>query len=155
MVVVGAVIGKENSADARILEAVETGVVRIAISDASLNELVDVMGKPDVESKITRKPKAAQRLVRTALNIGLMATLHHPRRIHWPNLMDADDSWLLDLALEARPDYIVTRGNGVLRDAPKSGFDAITPPEFVERENLSTALLRAKPTVSKVDYHIS
>ncbi len=85
---------------------------------------------------MTTKPGGLARAISAAVNLVMMGALHRPRSLHWPNLKDANDSWLLDLALESRPDYTVTRDKGVLRDAPKSGFDAITPPEFVERENL-------------------
>lgn len=132
MVVVSAVSGRPDSSDSRILEAVETGEVRLAVSDRWLVELVRVMGKPEVEARIGSPARA----FKMGLDIGVMGFLGRPRRLHWPNLQDPNDSWVLDLALESGADYIITRDKGVLRDAPKSGFDVLTPPEFIRRANL-------------------
>ncbi|MBA2693983.1 MAG: hypothetical protein H0U65_16070 [Rubrobacter sp.] len=109
---------------------------KLAISDAGVSELVRVMSYPDVEALVTTKPGGLARVISAAVNLVTIGTLHHLRSLHWPNLNDANDSWMLDLALEAEPACIVTRDDGVLRDAPKSGFDATAPPEFVKRENL-------------------
>lgn len=136
MVVISAVSGRPGSADARILEAIETGEVRLAISDQYLVELARVMAKPEVSSMVREKPDAPARLFRTAMSIGLMGMLERPRQLDWPNLRDPNDAWILDLALASGADFIVTRDKGVLRDAPKSSFEALTPPEFIRRAEL-------------------
>ncbi len=45
MVVVRGVSGRRDSADSRIVEAIETGMVRLAVSDAGVSELVRVMSR--------------------------------------------------------------------------------------------------------------
>lgn len=132
MVVVSAVSGRPGSSSSRILEAVETGEVRLAVSDQYLIELVRVMGKPEVEAKIGSPSRA----FKMGLDIGVMGLLERPRQLAWPNLQDPDDSWILDLALESGADFIITRDKGVLRDAPRSSFEALTPPQFVRRAEL-------------------
>lgn len=136
MVVVRAVGGRRGSPDARLVEAVETGEIRLATSDAFVNELVRVMGYPQVEALVHSRPGGLARAFRAALNLAMMGELHHPRALHWPNLQDAGDSWLLDLALESRADYIVTRDRGLLRDTPRSGFTTVEPPELLRLINL-------------------
>lgn len=118
MVIVRAIGGRAGSADARIVEAIETGQARLAISDAGVNELIRVMGYPQVEALITTRPGGLARAFRAALNLAMMGTLYYPRGLDWPNLRDPNDAWLLDLALASEADHIVTRDKGMLRDAP-------------------------------------
>ena len=132
MVVVRGIIGRSDSPDVRVLDAMQRGELRLAISDAQLRELRRVMYKPDVESRISIPGRAFE----LGLDIGVMGLLKYPRRLHWPNLGDSADSWILDLALEARVDYIVTRDEGVSRDAPKSGFLVLDPPTLVRSAGL-------------------
>lgn len=138
MVAVGAIIGKRESSDALVFDAIETGEVNIAISDDCLIELVDVVGRPSVANRIKDKADALVKALSLGLNMGTMGFLMHPRRLHWPNLADPKDGWILDLALQAaieledREIYIVSRDTGVLRDAPRSGFVVLTPPLFVK-----------------------
>jgi len=90
------------------------------------------MYKPEVESRMS----IPGRVFELGLDIGVMGLHKYPRRLHWPNLKDPDDSWILDLALEARVDYIVTRDEGVSEDAPKSGFQILDPSTFVQLAGL-------------------
>ena len=52
MIVVSGVIGKRSSSDAQLLEAVETGSVRLALSDAWLIELYRVFAYPDIKKHL-------------------------------------------------------------------------------------------------------
>ena len=45
MIVVSGIIGKPNASDAKVLEAIETGRVRLALSDDWLLELNDVLSR--------------------------------------------------------------------------------------------------------------
>jgi putative PIN family toxin of toxin-antitoxin system len=131
MIVVGGVIGRTTGADAKILHRIETGGVRLASSDAWLRELQDVLTRPVILERVTDPG----RLVRAALTVGIMGALYRPTRFDWPSLSDPKDWWMLDLAFEAGADVIVTRDNKVLKAAPRLGFQAMTPPEFLR--NLS------------------
>jgi hypothetical protein len=55
------------------------------------------MGYPDVEERIGRPVRAFE----TALYIGAMGVMYHPRRLDWPGLGDPGDAWVFDLAYES------------------------------------------------------
>jgi predicted nucleic acid-binding protein len=129
MVVLGAVIGKPTASDARTLRLVETGVLRLASSDAWLRELSDVLSRPEIAGLVSDPG----RVFRAALTVGVMGALYRPARFDWPTLTDPKDWWMLDLAFEAGADFIVTRDTKVLKAAPKLGFEALTPPQLLER----------------------
>ncbi len=105
-----------------------TGEVLLAISDDFLRELSRVVGYRDVEARIASPARA----IRIAPDVGLMGTLHHPRRYGWPSLVDPNDGWLLDLAWEARADYIVTRDGHLNADLPFA-VEVLTPPQVLAR----------------------
>lgn len=136
MVAVGTVIGRRNSADAWVFEAVETGLANIAISDDCLIEMVSVMSRPYVIAQVKDKASATAKALTLGLNVGVMGIFMRPRRLDWPQIADPKDGWILDLALQAateytdREVYIISRDRGVRRDAPKSGFSVLTPPQF-------------------------
>lgn len=127
VVFVGAMLGKETGADARVTRAVATGELRLALSDDALRELVRVLGYPEVEAKVKRPVRAFE----VALAIGLMGMLYRPKRLDWPSLRDPKDGWVFDLAFEAGADFIVTRDAHVLEAGRALGFEARTPPEVV------------------------
>lgn len=132
MVVVGAVIGRRDASSARVVRAVATGEVRLAVSDEGYRELVKVLGYEEVRNKI----KDPVRAFEVALDIGTMAFLYHPRRYDWPSVPDAGDRWVLDLAHESDAEYIVTRDPHFLdnaRDLERLGFTALTPAQFLCR----------------------
>jgi putative PIN family toxin of toxin-antitoxin system len=128
MVVVSGIIGKRSGSDARTLEAIDTGRVRLALSDAWLRELTDVLGR---EFMSEHDPEPG-RAFRAGLTLGLMGTLFRPERLDWVTLRDHNDWWLLDLAYASGADCIVTRDRRVLEAATQLGFDALMPPAFLE-----------------------
>lgn len=128
MVVVGGIMGRREGARARVLDAVATGEVQLAISDDQLSELVRVMGYEDVEAGIGRPVRAFE----VALDLGSMGIMYHPRRLDWPSLSDPRDRWIFDLAHESGADYIVTFDKPVCRAAEKLGFEAVTPGKLLE-----------------------
>lgn len=125
-VVISALIGQEDAASHRICKAVGTAEVLLAISDAFLIELSHVIGYPDVETRIA----SHARTFRVALDIGVMGTKYRPRRYDWPSLVDPKDGWMLDLAWEARADYIITR-DGHLRTELPFPIEVLTPPQLL------------------------
>jgi putative PIN family toxin of toxin-antitoxin system len=129
-VFISAMIGYEDAASHRVCKAVGSGDVRLAISDDFLRELSRVVGYPEVEAKI---PSVA-RAVRIALDVGVMGTLHHPRRYDWPSIVDPNDGWMLDLAWHAEADYIATR-DGHLGNVPTLPFpiEVLTAPQLLSR----------------------
>jgi putative PIN family toxin of toxin-antitoxin system len=109
MIMVSGVIGKREASDARVLEAVETGLVRLALSDDWLIELYRVFAYPEIRKRL---PDPG-RVFRAASSLSLMGELFQPRKQDWPSLSDPKDWWVLDLALESQADYIVSRDKAV------------------------------------------
>ena len=129
MIVLGAIIGKPNGSDARVLRLVETGSLRLASSDAWLRELSDVLSRPEISALVSDPGRA----FRAALTVGTTGAAYRPERFDWPTLSDPKDWWMLDLAFESGADVIITRDKKVLKAAPKLGFEALTPPQLLER----------------------
>lgn len=127
MVVVAAIMGNSQGASALVVRAVATGEVQLAISDDYLSELVRVMGYSHMEEEIERPVRAFE----TALDLGTMGFMFHPRRLDWPSLRDPGDSWVLDLAYEAKADYIVTSDSDLYNAAPSFGFEVLSPGELL------------------------
>jgi putative PIN family toxin of toxin-antitoxin system len=127
MVVVGAVMGKPDSADAELFRLVVTGEVQLAVSDDLLSELVRVMHYPYVESRINSPGRAFE----VAVDLMHMGSWYRPWRLDWPSLRDLKDWWVLDLDFESGADYVVTRDPDLLEDAPPLGFEVRTPAEFL------------------------
>jgi len=94
----------EDNPSGRILRACATGSLRVALSDKALTELATVVRRPSIELQI----KSASRAFVAALDLWSHATLYHPTSIEWPTVTDRRDYWVLDLAWEARADYIVS-----------------------------------------------
>lgn len=128
LVVVSALVGREDASNYRILAAVETGGVRLALGDDFLRELTRVAGYPDVEPRITSPARA----LRVGLNTAFMGEHHRPRRLDWPSIPDSGDWWMLDLALESDADYIVTKDRH-LDAAASLGFELLTPYRLLAR----------------------
>lgn len=128
-VVVSGLIGKEVASSYQILSAVETGDVRLALSDVGLRELHRATSYPEVEDKIS----SPARTLRVGMSLGLMGNLFHPPRLEWSSILDRDDWWMLDLAYEAGADFIVTRNERHLGPARDYGFEVITPPQLLDQ----------------------
>lgn len=128
MVVVSGVGGDPAGSSAAVLEAVSTGEVRLAISDAQLSELVRVFGYPEIEELTGSTVRAFE----VGLDIGHMGIMHHPRRLDWPSLADSKDSWIFDLAHAAGADYIVSYDGAVKEAAGELGFECIPPEELLK-----------------------
>ena len=127
MVIVAAVSGNPEGASVLAVRAIASGEAILAISDDYLSELVRVMGYPHVEEQIGRPVRAFE----TALDIGAMGIMYHPRRHDWPTLRDLGDNWVFDLAYESGADYIVTFDQGIHDAAAQLGFEAILPDDLL------------------------
>lgn len=127
MVVLAGLMGRENASSDRVLTAVETGEVRIALSDDGLRELNRVSRYLGVEARMSSPARA----LRVGLSMGLMGELYRPAHLEWTAIPDRGDWWLLDLAFEANVDYIVTRNERHLGLARSYGFEVIQPPQLL------------------------
>jgi putative PIN family toxin of toxin-antitoxin system len=127
MVVLSGIMGRVDASDARTLEAIETGRVRLALSDDWLRELNDVLGR---EAVLAREIEPG-RAFRAGLTLGLMGELYRPERFDWVSLTDRKDWWMLNLAYASSADFIVTRDKRVINAATALGFDVLTPPALL------------------------
>ena len=118
MIVLSGIMGR---VDARTLEAIETGRVRLALSDDWLRELNDVLGREAVLVSEIEPGRA----FRAGLTLGLMGDLYRPARFDWVSLTDCKDWWMLNLAYASAADFIVTRGKRVIKAATGLGFDVL------------------------------
>ena len=128
MVVVGGIMGRREGACAKVLDAVATGDVQLAISDDQMSELVRVIGYEDIEAGISRPVRAFE----VALDLGGMGIMYHPRRLDWPSLRDPRDGWIFDLAYDAGVDYIVTFDKAVRDAAQALGFEPLKPEKLLK-----------------------
>ena len=104
-VVVRALTGRLDSASSEVVRAVQTGEIRLAVSDAFLIETTRVLREPRVESRIG----SAGRAFEVALDLAFMGRHHRPQRYDWPSVPDPNDYWMLDLALAAEADFMRRR----------------------------------------------
>ena|ERR671916_287235 len=114
LVVVSALIGPERGSSRRVVWAVATGEVRLAVSDDFFREVSRVIRYPDV----TRNIRGPVRAFEVATEIALMGEMNRPRKLDWPSLRDPKDGWMLDLAWNSVADYIVTRDPHLLNFTP-------------------------------------
>jgi putative PIN family toxin of toxin-antitoxin system len=127
LVVVSAIIGNTGSASFAVLRAIETGEVRLAVSDDWLRELVRVLEYPRIAGLINADQSKPARAFRIALGIGLMGQLHRPRRLDWPSLSDPNDGWIFDLAFESHAEFIVSRDARVIAAGQALDFEVLDP----------------------------
>ncbi len=128
-VVVRALTGRPDSASSEVVRAVQTGEVRLAVSDAFLIETTRVLRQPRVESRIG----SAGRAFEVALDLAFMGRHHRPRRHDWPSVPDVKDYWMLDLALAAEADFIVTWDPHLLDYEVPLPVEIVTPARFLEQ----------------------
>jgi putative PIN family toxin of toxin-antitoxin system len=133
LVVVSAIIGTQESASFALMRAVETGEVQLAVSDDWLRELVRVLEYPRIAERIGVGTHRPARAFRIALGIGLMGSLFRPRRLDWPSLIDPNDGWIFDLALESNAAFVVSRDRRVIEAGTILGFEVLEPGAALHR----------------------
>lgn len=126
-VVARATLGSSDAASVAVVDAVETGIVRLAISDDYLDELARTMSKSYLE-----KNASVGRAFRIALTLAYMGIFRRPIRHEWPTVTDRADWWLLDLAFDSGVDSIVTWDERHLGPARSLGFEVLNPGELME-----------------------
>lgn len=124
-VVLSATLGSPDASSARVIDAVATGDVRLALSDDYLEEMSRTMGKPYLEGHAS-----VGMAFRVALVLAYTGESHRPVRHEWSGIPDREDWWLLDLAFESGADAIVTWNTRHLGPARSLGFEVSTPSEF-------------------------
>ncbi len=125
---VTAAMGSPTASSARLVDAVATGGVRLALSDDYMDEMTRTMAKPYLEQNAS-----VGRVFRIALTLAYMGVYYHPFRYDWPSIPHHADWWLLDLAFGSGADSIVTWNMRHLEPARSLGFEVLTPPELLAR----------------------
>ncbi len=128
-VFVNAATSRPGSLAERVVEAIQTGDVRLAVSDDALDELRAIMYRPSVEPYVRRPGWAFE----IGLVLGFMGRHYRPRVYDWPSLRDRKDWWILDLAFASGADFIVTWDGDLQELDPSLGFEIIQPPELLRR----------------------
>lgn len=129
LVVVSSLVGPEGGSSRRLVWAVATGEVRLAISDDFLREVSRVIRYPDVAARIRGPVRAFE----VALEVGLMGEMNRPRKLDWPSLRDPKDGWMLDLAWNAVADFVVTRDPHLLNFTPPFPVEVLGPDQLLAR----------------------
>jgi predicted nucleic acid-binding protein len=113
----------------RIMHACGAGPLRVALSDAYLRELFEVVTRPNVESQI----KSASRAFVTATDLWIHGTLYHPMRIDWLTVVDLEDHWVLDLAWAAEADFIITLDSHLTQPTMPFPVEVVEPVDLLAR----------------------
>jgi putative PIN family toxin of toxin-antitoxin system len=133
LVVVSAIIGTPNNASFALMQAVETGGVKLAVSDDWLRELVRVLEYPRIAEKISAKPSRSASAFRIGFGFGSMGHLYRPRRLDWPSLHDPNDGWIFDLAYDSKADFIVSIDKHVIKAGKVLEFEVLEPRMALQR----------------------
>jgi putative PIN family toxin of toxin-antitoxin system len=118
----------KRGASAKLLPLVGTGRFDIHISVPLVLEYEEVLLRQRVSLGLT--PEDVADLVD-----GLSALAHH-HQIYFlwrPYLRDKKDEMVLELAVVARCDYIITYNKNDFKGSDKFGIEVITPREFLEK----------------------
>ena len=132
MVIAALTTDEPDAASRRVVRGAGTGAVRLALSDAFLKELVEVVRRKDRQGLIVSASWAFE----AALDLWAHGTLHHPLRLDWPSVVDRKDHWVLDLAWASTADYIVAWDPHLTRATMPFPIDVVEPPELCRRLGL-------------------
>lgn len=92
-----------------------------------------VLEYEDVIQRHRAKVKLSQDEVSVFIDSFCAMAQHHKIYFVWrPSLPDANDELLLELAVSARCEYIVTHNIGDFKGSDKFGIKAVTPKEFLQ-----------------------
>lgn len=122
--VVVAAVRSRSGASAKLLELLPSGAYSIALSAPLVLEYEEVMVRELVP--------AFASLVDVDMVIRFLCEVcekYNPGRRIAPSTIDPDDDFILELAVEARVDYIVTHNT---RHIAGPGIQGVTPGRFLE-----------------------
>lgn len=129
-VVVTALIGSRNASSYRLCRAVGAGdVMRLAISDRFLTELVGIVRERSAEGLILDPARAFE----VVLDFGFHGEYHRPDPLPWPSVSDPLDWWALDLAYASEADFVIVWDRHLLDADLPIPVEVITPPEMLRR----------------------
>ena len=120
-----------SGTEARGIEEAENNKVQLFVSQKLLQELEGVLKR----EKFTRKLEGKESTVEQAVaKIALIATLIEPAKKINIIKDDPDDNRVLECAVTARADVIISGDNHLLKLQTYSGIDIMSARDFLNRE---------------------
>ncbi len=113
-VLIGALIGKQFSANRKLIELCFLKKFQPLINDSLLSEYEDVFSRPEIISKSPYSITESQELLCAFLSTCKWTKIYYSWR---PNLKDENDNYLIELAVAGNAKYIVTNN---VRDFQRS-----------------------------------
>ena len=108
-----------------IVEAAIAGTYTLSVSPAILSELEGVLSR----SKFGLDPYAVHVIVR---DLESAAVVVHPKIAHQLIVEDPADNAIVDCAVEAQADYIVSGDHHLLSLETADGIPVLSPAKFIE-----------------------
>jgi putative PIN family toxin of toxin-antitoxin system len=105
-------VGSGNGPAFAALQRFEAGDFRLFVSEQTLDEVRDVLSRPEIRRKMPLLTE--ERVTAFMVRVQSRATLVTGVGEHTTLPHDPDDEPVLNLALEARSDYLVTRDRDLL-----------------------------------------
>jgi putative PIN family toxin of toxin-antitoxin system len=125
--VILAALRSRNGASNKLLSLVGTSKFEIHDSVALILEYEDVIQRHRTELGLSQEDVA------DFIDALCSMAHHHPIHFLWrPTLSDAGDEFVLELAVSAGCEYIVTHNICDFKNIDKFGIQAITPGKFLE-----------------------
>lgn len=104
-VLVGALIGKESSANRKLLELCLKGEFKPLISYTLFSEYEDLINRPSILKLCKRSPVEIDILFNGLLSVCELVKIYYLWR---PNLIDEDDNHIVEIAIAGNAQIIVT-----------------------------------------------
>ncbi len=109
-----------------ILEAIIEGKIILFISENIINEVKDVLQRKKFNFSLS--------ITRQIINeIDAISEFIIPRKSHHVVMRDPDDNIIIDCAVEAKADYIITGDEDILVLKNFKDIKIVNPRDFVER----------------------
>jgi predicted nucleic acid-binding protein len=116
----------------RVVQAAGTGAIRLALSDELLKEAVEVVRRKDRQGQIVSASLAFE----AAMDLWSHGFMYHPFRLDWPRISDREDYWVLDLAWEAKVDYIISVDPHLTKAKLSMPIEVLEPSQLIRRLDL-------------------
>ena len=104
-VLIGALIGKERSANRKLLELCLQGQFQPLISYALFSEYEDLINRPSIVELCKRSPEEINILFEGFLSTCELTKIYYLWR---PNLIDENDNYLIELAIAGNAEMLIT-----------------------------------------------
>lgn len=106
------VAAREKSVEAECLRFVEKGFIRLYVSDEILVEVEDVLNRPEIRAHFQSLTDEIVEAFLLRLRRNSVLVRRVPKKFNYSR--DPDDEPYINLAAEAKADYLVSRDNDLL-----------------------------------------